>query len=72
MVPCAAARPWRNEQAPMMAATAQPSAPRARAQRGLAAWDTAPMIGEPMGVLPTSARDHSAMTRPRNCGSEAS
>jgi hypothetical protein len=30
------------------------------------------MIGEPMGVLPTKARDHRAMTRPRSCGSEAS
>jgi hypothetical protein len=67
-----ASRPRRGERPPMMAATAQPTAPRARAQRGLATWHTAPMIGEPMGVLPTRARDHRASTRPRSCGSEAS
>jgi hypothetical protein len=30
------------------------------------------MIGDPMGVLPTSAIDHSAVTRPRWSGSDAS
>ncbi len=30
------------------------------------------MIGPPIGVEPRKATDHSAMTRPRICGSEAS
>lgn len=52
-------------QYPMAAATAHATAPRASAQRGLVSWDTAPMIGDPIGVLPTRARDHKAVTRPR-------
>jgi hypothetical protein len=52
-------------QCPMAAAAAHAAAPTASAQRGLVSWDTAPMIGDPIGVLPTRARDHKAVTRPR-------
>jgi len=50
---------------PMAAAAAHAAAPRASAQRGLVSWARAPMIGDPIGVLPTRARDHKAVTRPR-------
>jgi hypothetical protein len=56
----------------MMAAARQAAAPRPRAYRGLATSDSAPMTGEPIGVLPTRAIDHKAVTRPRYSGSEAS
>ena len=49
----------------MTAAARQAAAPRASAYRGPAASDRAPMTGEPIGVVPTSAIDHRAVTRPR-------
>jgi hypothetical protein len=52
-------------QCPMAAATTHAAAPRTSAQRGLVSWAKAPMIGDPIGVLPTRARDHKAVTRPR-------
>ena len=56
----------------MMAAARQAAAPRPRAYRGPAVSDSAPMTGEPIGVLPTRAIDHKAVTRPRYSGLEAS
>ncbi len=47
-------------------------APRTSDQRGPASSAIAPTIGAPMGVLPTNAVDHSAVTRPRNAGAAAS
>lgn len=37
----------------------------AEGERGPAASDSAPTTGEPIGVLPTRAIDHKAVTRPR-------
>ena len=50
---------------PMIAAARQVAAPRARAYRGPATSESVPMTGEPIGVLPTRAIDHKAVTRPR-------
>ncbi len=47
-------------------------APRTSDQRGPASSAIAPTIGAPMGVSPTNAVDHSAVTRPRNAGAAAS
>jgi hypothetical protein len=49
---------------PVIAAVPQAAPPTIRASRGLAP-PIAPMIVAPIGVLPTNAVDHSAVTRPR-------
>jgi K+-sensing histidine kinase KdpD len=55
----------RAGQWPTTAAATHAAAPRPSAYLGPARSDSAPMIGDPMGVVPTSAIDHSAVTRPR-------
>jgi Histidine kinase-, DNA gyrase B-, and HSP90-like ATPase len=54
----------RAGQQPAIAAAKHAVAPRPSAYRGPAS-DNAPMMGDPMGVLPTRAIDHRAVTRPR-------
>lgn len=56
---------------PSRAATAHATAPAASPHRGFAA-SISPMIDAPIGVEPTNAVDHKAVTRPRNSGAEAS
>lgn len=46
--------------------------PMTRAQRGPMAWPTQPTMGPPIGVEPSQARAHSAITRPRIWGLAAS
>jgi hypothetical protein len=46
--------------------------PMTRAQRGPMAWPTQPTMGPPIGVEPSQASAHSAITRPRICGLAAS
>jgi hypothetical protein len=55
-------RPWAGQR-PTITAAKQAAAPRASPCRGPATSDTAPMIGAPIAVLPTSASDHSAVIR---------
>ena len=43
-----------------------------RDQRAPTAWPTQPTIGPPMGVEPSQASAHSAITRPRISGLAAS
>lgn len=66
----ARARAWARMTPPAIAAAPQAAAPISSASRGLSA-PTAPMIVAPIGVLPTNAVDHSAVTRPRYGGAAA-
>ena len=43
-----------------------------RAQRAPMAWPAQPMMGPPIGVEPSQASAHSAITRPRISGRAAS
>jgi len=46
--------------------------PMTRAQRGPTTWPTQPTMGPPIGVEPSQASAHSAITRPRISGRAAS
>jgi hypothetical protein len=55
-----------------MPQTAVGRPPMTSAQRGPTAWPTQPTTGPPIGVEPSQASAHSAITRPRISGLAAS